>query len=139
MDATGVTLTVLFDPPFWIGLFEKEENGQYSVCKYTFGPEPKPYEVYELVLNKYYRLRFSPQSEASMLARTRINPKRMQREISAQMQNKGIGTKAQQALKLEHEACKAERKVLSREARETQKEQRFALRQQKQKEKHRGH
>ena len=34
----------------------------------------------------------------------------MQREINSQLQDKGIGTKAQQALKLQHEQCKLERK-----------------------------
>ena len=35
----------------------------------------------------------------------------MQREIQSQLQDKGIGTKAQKALKLQHEQCKLERKT----------------------------
>lgn len=45
---TGVSkLTVLFEDPFWIGLYEREYNGRYEVCKITFGAEPKDYEVYD--------------------------------------------------------------------------------------------
>ena len=41
----------------------------------------------------------------------RINPKRMQREVKRQMFDTGIGTKSQQALKLQHELFKTERKI----------------------------
>ena len=68
----------------------------------------------------------------------KINPKRMQREINNQLQNKGMGTKAQQALKLQHEQNKMERKVKSKEQREAEKERQYALRQEKRKAKHRG-
>lgn len=55
-----------------------------------------------------------------------------------QLQNKGMGTKAQQALKLQHEQNKMERKVKSKEQREAEKERQYALRQEKRKAKHRG-
>ena len=68
----------------------------------------------------------------------KINPKRMQREINSQLQDRGIGTKAQQALKLQHEQYKLERKTQSREQLEAEKERQYALRQEKKKAKHRG-
>ena len=45
------SLTILFEAPFWIGLYERTDNGKYEVCKITFGSEPKDYEVqaYRLV------------------------------------------------------------------------------------------
>lgn len=46
----------------------------------------------------------------------------MQRKINNQLQNKGMGTKAQQALKLQHEQSKIEQKVKSKEQREAEKE-----------------
>ena len=55
----------------------------------------------------------------------------MQRKINNQLQNKGMGTKAQQALKLQHEQSKIERKVKSKEQREAEKERLYALRQEK--------
>lgn len=66
------------------------------------------------------------------------NSKRVQREVRKQVQNTGIGTKSQQALKLQHEQLKTERKTVSRERREVEKQRRFEMKQQKKKEKHRG-
>ncbi|MDE7131000.1 MAG: YjdF family protein, partial [Lachnospiraceae bacterium] len=66
------------------------------------------------------------------------NPKRIQREVHRQVENSGIGTKSQQALKLQQEQMKTERKTISREKQEAEKERQFELKQQKKKEKHRG-
>ena len=49
-----------------------------------------------------------------------------------------IWYKTQQALKLQQEQLKTERKTVSREQREAEKQRRFELKQQKRKEKHRG-
>ena len=38
---TQSSLTILFEAPFWIGLYERTDNGKYEVCKITFGSEPK--------------------------------------------------------------------------------------------------
>lgn len=132
-------LTVLFEAPFWIGLYEREDNGCYEVCKITFGAEPKDYEVYGFLLENWNKLRFSPSIEAEISVDKRINPKRMQRLINKQITDTGIGTKAQQALKLQQEQGKLERKIRSREKREADKQLQFELRQEKRKEKHRGH
>lgn len=136
--ATRGCLTILFENPFWIGLYERTADGNYEVCKITFGAEPKDYEVYAFLLSSFYRLAFSPPIRADRAEERKINPKRMQREISGQMENRGIGTKAQQALKLQHEQNKLARKTQSREQKEAEKERRFALRQEKKKEKRRG-
>ena len=132
-------LTVLFEDPFWIGVYEREDSGRYEVCKITFGAEPKDYEVYEFLLENWQKLRFSPSIEADISADKRVNPKRMQRLINKQIADTGIGTKAQQALKLQQEQGKLERKARSREQREAEKQLQFELRQEKRKEKHRGH
>lgn len=55
------------------------------------------------------------------------------------MKHTGIGTKSQQALQLQREAMKAERKQQSREQKEAEKQRLFDLKRQKRKEKHRGH
>ena len=96
------------------------------------------YEVYDFLLKNWYKLKFSPPIKADRIEEYKINPKRMQREISSQLENKGIGTKAQQALKLQHEQAKIERKTQSREQKDAEKERQFALRQEKKKAKHRG-
>ena len=99
--------------------------------------EPKDYEVYDFVLKNYYRLRFSP-AVATDVKETGHNPKRVQREVRKQVQNIGIGTKSQQALKLQQEQLKTQRKTMSQKQREAEKQRQFELKQQKRNEKHRG-
>ena len=118
-------------------MFERISEGKLSVCKVTFGAEPKDYEVYDFVLRNYYRLKFSPAVETDVKEASR-NPKRVQREVRKQIQNTGIGTKSQQALKLQQEQLKTERKTVNREQREAEKQRQFELKRQKRKEKHRG-
>lgn len=137
MNKVSDRLTVFFEEPFWIGVFERISEGKLSVCKVTFGAEPKDYEVYDFVLKNYHQLRFSL-AVATDVKETSRNPKWMQREVRKQVKNIGIGTKSQQALKLQQEQLKTERKTVSREQREAEKERKFKIKQQKKKEKHRG-
>lgn len=132
------SLTIMFEAPFWIGLYERYDDGKYEVCKITFGAEPKDYEVYDFLLKNWKKLKFSPPIKSEIVEEKKINPKRLQREINNQLQDRGIGTKAQQALKLQHEQNKLERKTKSREQREAEKERQYALRQEKKKATHRG-
>ncbi len=137
MDKVSGKLTVFFEGPFWVGVFERVSDGKLSVCKVTFGAEPKDYEVYDFVLKNYYRLRFSP-AVATDVKEAGRNPKRVQREVRKQVQNIGIGTKSQQALKLQQEQLKTERKIMSREQREAEKQRQFEMKRKKRKEKHKG-
>ena len=78
-----IKLTVPFNDPFWIGIFEIIENDEYRVCKVTFGAEPKDEETYELILKKLYSLKFSNPilfTENEIIERKQ-NPKRLQRSI----------------------------------------------------------
>lgn len=97
MNETISILTVFFEEPFWVGVFERMEQGKLSVCKVTFGAEPKDHEVWEFILRHYRDLKFSPAIKAG-LKQSADNPKRRQRSIKKQLQNVGIGTKSQQAL-----------------------------------------
>lgn len=130
-------LTVYFDAPFWVGVYERISDGKLDACKITFGTEPKGYEIYDFILKHYYELRFSPAVEAD-LKKNAQNPKRIHREVNKQLQNSGIGTKSQQVLKLQREQVKSERKAISREQKEEVKKKRFELKQQKKKAKHKG-
>ena len=138
MDRTSGQLTVFFQDPFWVGVFERIENGKLSVAKMTFGAEPKDYEIQEYIQKYYFSLKYSPAVE-TVVKEMKKNPKRMQREAKKQMQEKGIGTKSQQALKLQQEQNKLERKQKNREKKEAEEARRFELKQQKKREKHKGH
>ena len=137
MDKASGKLTVYFEEPFWVGVFERIEDGKLSVAKVTFGAEPKDYEVQEYIQKYYFSLKFSPAVEA-IVKDIKRNPKRMQREAKKQTMETGIGTKSQQALQMQREENKLVRKALSRKQREAEKQRQFELKQQKRKEKHRG-
>ena len=134
----GLTLTVYFDAPFWVGVFERMEDGRLSVCKMTFGAEPKDYEVWAFVLEHYHQLTFSPAVKADT-RQAADNPKRRQRNAGEQMARTGVGTKSQQALQMQLEQNKQERRAKSREQKLAEAERLFALKQQKKREKHKGH
>ena len=138
MDKASGKLTVYFEDPFWVGIFERIEDGKLSVAKVTFGDEPKDYEVQEYIQKYYTSLKFSPAVETAV-KEVKRNPKRMQREVKKQMQEIGVGTKSQQALKLQQEQSKQERKVRSREKKEAEELRMFELKQKKKREKHKGH
>ena len=117
------SLKVFFENPFWVGVFERIEDGKLSVCKVTFGAEPKSYEILEYALQHYYELVFSPAIETE-IRQAADNPKRRSRNARKQLENIGIGTKSQQ---------------ISREEREAEAQRRFEMKQAKKKEKKRGH
>ena len=120
-------LTVYFEDPFWVGVFERIENGKISAAKVTFGAEPKDYEVQEYIIKYYYRLQFSPAITTDV------------KDAKKKTMEAGIGTKSQQALKLEQEQNKLARKERSKKEREEESDRLFEMKQQKKKEKHKGH
>ena len=138
MQKNESVVTVYCDNPFWVAVYERHENGKLTACRIVFGAEPKDYEVHEFLLQNWHRLKFSPPVRDEARAVGRPNPKRMQREIRRQL-DAGVGTKAQQALKLQQAEGKEARKKKSRQQREEEKERQFELRQKKRKQKHRGH
>lgn len=143
-------LTVLFDAPFWVLLYERESQGCYEACRIIFGAEPTDQQVYEYLMEHWRDLSFSP---AIMIATEReserqiqpINPKRRQREARKQTSAaknhamNTIGTKAQQALKLQREQGKQIRQTRSREQKQADAARKRKILENKRKEKHRGH
>jgi len=134
------TLTVYHDGQFWVGAFERIENGKLSVCRVVFGAEPSSEEIQEIVCERWNRLRFTrPVALGNIAMKPAANPKRRQREAARELKQRGLSTKAQQALSEEHEALVQQRKADAREQREQEKQERFEQRQEKRKRKHRGH
>lgn len=138
MSKTHCTLTVFFEDPFWVGVYERREENRYSACRIVFGAEPKDQEVSVLLTEQFHRLHFSPSLSATCAEEKHLSPKRMQRAVKKQLQRTGTGTKAQEALKLPHEEGKEKRKKRSRLQKEAEQERQFELRRQKQKAGHKG-
>ena len=128
MNKVSGKLTVYFEEPFWVGVFEHIEDGKLSVAKVIFGVEPKDYEVQEYIQKYYSSLKFSMAVDTAVKDISR-NLKRMQRQARKQMLEKGIGTKSQQLLKLQHEQNKQERKERSHKKKETEEHIMFELKQ----------
>ncbi len=78
-------------------------------------------------------------SEPYILSRGLTQIKRLQRQIKKLTEEKGISTKSQQALQMQREQNKMERKKISKEQREQEKQARFLMNQKKRKDKHKGH
>lgn len=139
---TSSTLTVLHDGQFWVGVFEHADEGRYGACRVVFGAtEPTDPELLAFVCARWARLPFDYLGAAESVADAALahaNPKRRQREARKQVERAGIGTKAQQALSAAYEARKEERASEARDRRQEEAERRFALKQQKRKQKHRG-
>ena len=124
-------LTVFFEEPFWVGLFERTQGDSLCVSKVAFGAEPKDCEVLAYVLEHYHELTFSPPVPNEIRERA-DNPKRRQRAAAKEMQKTGVGTRSREMMKVA-------RKIVSKEEQEAEAQRRFELRQQKKKEKKRGH
>lgn len=139
MQKNESKLTVFFEDPFWVCVYERISDSELEVCKITFGAEPKDCEIFEFFLNSFNKLRFCPPFKAEEKQEAKTNPKRVQREINKVLNSHGTGTKSQQALKIQQEQGKTERRKKSKEEKEAEENYKFDLRLQKHKEKHKGH
>ncbi|MGF7060704.1 YjdF family protein [Brassicibacter mesophilus] len=131
--------TVLFEEPFWIGIFERTYDEEYEASRIVFGPEPKDCEVYDYILKEFNNIKFSSPISIEKKKDRKINPKRLQRKIRKEIENKGVGTKAQLAIQLQYEINKLEKKKKSKEKKIEEQRQKFELKQKKKKDKRRGH
>ena len=140
METGYVRLDVYFEDPFWVCLCRRGSGIAWEASKIVFGAEPKDCQVYDFLLANYHRLEFSPSMEGRELSEPKAsNPKREKRRIKRRLAAMGTGTKAQQALRLQREQGKAARRQAARENRDTERNRKYALRREKQKEKHKGH
>ena len=130
-------LTVYFEDPFWVGVFERRTGGTVSACKVTFGAEPRDREVLSFVLREYDRLEFGPGVKdcGRTVTPTYAKLKKLARR---EVERKGVGTKSQQALQAQRELQAVERKQRSRQRREAEKDRLYEMKRQKRREKHRG-
>ena len=134
-----ITLTVFFEAPFWVGVFEDTERGRLRVCKVVFGDEPKDCDIYEMILRDFYSLKFSKPMDAQTRHVKKPNPKRMNRQIGKALKAQGVGTKSQQAISLAREEHKKEKRKTSKEERQRREKELFQKKQLKKKQKKKGH
>ena len=138
MDRNVSSFTVLFQPPFWVGIAERWDEEGYSAARVVFGPEPTDAQLYQWLEREWHRLNFSPAAEGERPAAERKNPKRTQREAQAAIRDRGVSTRAQEALSRQREQEGLARKREAKSRREHQRQEKYLLRQQKKREKKRG-
>ncbi|MEI1420942.1 YjdF family protein [Bacillus cabrialesii] len=134
-------LTVYYDGQFWVGVIEAVNSGKLRAFRHVFGKEPKDPEVLDFVHHQLLHTISQTEQEGVSLKgqpQKKINPKRLQRQVSKEVKHAGVTSKAQEAIKLELEARKQKKKQCTKEMREHVKEQKYILRKQKAKKKHRG-
>lgn len=137
MNKVQIKLTVLYDGAFWVGIFERVIDNKLEVAKVTFGAEPKDIEIYNFILNKYQYLKFSNGISINQKTQKEVNPKRMKKLVKKQV-DKSLGTKSQQALKLQQEQNKIDRKSISKQKKEEFLKLKFEIKQKKRHQKHKG-
>jgi hypothetical protein len=140
MRITGsIKLSIVFEDQWWVGIFKRVDENGYAVAREIFGSEPTDAEVYQFVLHHQDKLKFSQPLDDNTPVIKKLNPKRLNREVRSQ-QNKGSNmTKAYDALRIEMEKNKKEKKTNNTAERERIKQLKFDLKQKKKKEKHQGH
>ena len=137
-----VKATIFLDKRFWVGTFERTDKEGYAVARHIFGAEPSDPEVHEFVLHHYHELKFGEAKEITTQIQ-RMNPKRVQREVRREIARMKEmlkpSTLAQDYMREEMEKKKKEKKSVSSAEKQARKDQQFFLKQEKRKEKHRGH
>lgn len=134
-------LSIFYDGQFYIGLVEIQSNNRLQAFRYIFGNEPKDQDVLDFIYNDLQGLiEMHEQNGISIKksCRKKINPKRMQRQISKELQQRSISTKAQEALKADYEQRKKANQKRSKQAKEDELFHKRACRIQKAKDKHKG-
>lgn len=131
--------TIFFDDPFWVGIFERQDEMGYSAARFVFGAEPSDASVYQFILKDYYRLRFSAPQPGAPSDNRSPNFKRRQREVRRQMlAQQPVGTRAQNALQAEREALSQAQKAQRSQAEFDRQDDRYQMRQERKKQKRRG-
>lgn len=137
-----IKATIFFEKRYWVGTFERTDKDGYAVARHIFGAEPTDPEIYEFVLNHYHELKFGELKEVNIQIQ-RMNPKRVQREVRREMERMKETTKpstiAQDYMREEIEKKKKEKKSVSSAEKQARKDEQFALKQLKKREKQRGH
>jgi hypothetical protein len=141
-DTIGIT--VLFEEPFWVALIEKSGNGSYAVARVVIGTsEPTGATLIEFFDRlDVETLHFSRPVEEEGAIRRKEHSFKKQLHKNNECQSgeyRHTYTKAQAMLKQQQSELKTERKHSSRLEKEKIEQLKFEMKQQKKKEKQRGH
>jgi hypothetical protein len=129
--------TIYFEDPFWVGIFEREDENGYAAARQVFGAEPGDAELLQWIFSEYSHLSYSRARPQAAAGAKEVGFKRRQRELRQEMETSGVGTRAQRAVQAEYERRKQERQAETREQREERERQEYSRRRERKKEKRR--
>jgi hypothetical protein len=130
---------VFFENPFWVGMITIEDNDKIYAAKWIFGSEPNESEIYNFVLNDYNKLNFIESLNQNNRQEYKKNLKRIQREIRKQQEYGRNLKKSYDIIKKQYENNKLEKKKNKTKKKYEELQKKFNLKQEKKKQKHRGH
>jgi hypothetical protein len=133
------SFTVTFEHPFWVGIAERHDERGYAVARIIYGSEPNDEMILHSIGTQYRELRFSAPSLEAPLPEYVVSYKRRQKEIRRLTEEEGVKHAAWDAIKAELERGAEERKRQTKAERDTEEERKYLLRQEKNKEKKKGH
>ena len=84
MERNISQFTVLFQPPFWVGIAERWSQDGYQAARVVFGAEPTDAQLYQWLQREWPRLPFGPVLPETAPRPALANPKRMQREAAGE-------------------------------------------------------
>jgi hypothetical protein len=133
------SFTVTFEPPYWVGIAERHDEHGYAVARIIYGAEPDDEMILHSICAEYRTLRFSAPTAEAPLRQHELSYKRRQKEIRRLIEEEGVKHEAWEAMKAEQERHAEERKLQTKAEREAEEQRKFLLRQEKNKEKRKGH
>lgn len=135
-------ITIYFDGQFWVALIEREWEGRLQACRHVFGAEPGDGELAQFLESELPALLRRMQAGVCLpdaQRPRRVNAKRLQREVAAQLRAAPVSRLTHEALQaqlqLRKQGAQAERKL----RREAEQERRWQLAREKARKKARGH
>ncbi|BBI33483.1 YjdF family protein [Cohnella abietis] len=134
-------LTVFHDGQYWVGVVEEQDQGKLKAARFIFGTEPNHEEVLEFIRCEMLELLsgLTQEVEIKHSGNRKVSPKRLARQAAFELSAKGISSHAQDALKLEYEKHKLQKRAYSKQQVEEKKSYIRQLKINKLKEKRRGH
>ena len=141
--------TLFFDGHLWVGVYEIDDGESVRAARVVFGKEPSAAELHEFVREHGAELVRRAYGAVPVVEKGadageagggvgKTNPKRAQRMAAKAMRERGVSTKAQEALKADTESRGEEPASARRREQKQAADEAYARRRAKARQKHRG-
>ena len=141
--------TLFFDGHLWVGVYEIDDGESVRAARVVFGKKPSAAELHEFVREHGAELIRRAHGAVPVVEKGadageagggvgKTNPKRAQRMAAKAMRERGVSTKALEALKADMESRGEERASARRREQKQAADEAYARRRAKARQKHRG-